>query len=1120
MIAISKSASLLGELVCNVQTTTRVFRLISRPPSSNPKTLGQEPRYNPLGIEMLPDRLHKQVFGNSLDELWLQDRSTNNLGRCIQHLRRHDLLPKQLSEIDTVYEYHKHLSSQPNTTPNATQEHPNDVVIDIPSLEGNDIHEHFTKLGQKYSDTYKQMACDMMKEGSVIVNNMPTEWRRSPGWTRYEPKEGGSFEVAQVDCPSESTLIFDVETCMNDAIKHAPTMAVALSSKAWYSWTSPRVLEQSVVDKQKEKLRAQDLITFKSSADQAKLIIGHNVGFDRSFLSDQYALSQTGTKFLDTLSLHVCICGLTGLQRAVKMAHKRKLRDEGPLNSSETDASPWIDKSSLNNLADVYEFHCGAKLSKDDRDVFVNGTMDDVRKQYQSLMTYCANDVKATFLVFEKLFKIFSDRFPHPVTLAGMLEMSTMYLPVYMSNWSSYVQRSQNSFDEYEQRLSHALQELANEACGMSKKEYANNVWLWDADWSTQSIRANKSKYIAWEKQRARDKAEKAIQQQVQDIYDTKSLMRSISPFLPGFPKWYRDLCCPKNKAPTLLGGKEWQPGPCLITTQMRITPKLMRLTWNGYPLHHHQKYGWGYLVPNGDFFAEHMKLPEGHEYEKFPTQELIKLCRNLPRSPILIEDDDGDLREDSIRARIEELKDNTQLSTPNLNRMLKKFSKKKKVSPRFKSEYCEDVEIPGAYFIRLPHKNGANFNVGNPLGKDFITKMEDGTLSSFDNGLANFLLRHSLSLSYWKNNQKRIHSQMVVKLDESSDLGSILPRVIVAGTVTRRAVEPTWLTASNQDTTRIGSELKAMIQSPPGYSFVGADVDSQELWIASLMGDSYSYKIHGGTGLSYMTLRGSKSDKTDMHSKTASLIGITRDDAKVLNYARIYGAGQKFIERFLMNTHPNLNAEQAREKAKTIFKETKGERKFRSRVYWDGGTESATFNKLEEIANSPEPRTPVLSCQISQALEPEQDEAKDFVTSRVNWVVQSSAVDFLHLLLVNMKWLLERLGIDGRFSISIHDEVRYLVKDEDKYKAAFALQVSNLLVRSYFAYKLNMRDLPISVAFFSSVDIDKCLRKEVNMDCKSPSNPYGLKETYNIPHGESLNIREILERLNEAKGK
>lgn len=33
---------------------------------------------------------------------------------------------------------------------------------------------------------------------------------------------------------------------------------------------------------------------------------------------------------------------------------------------------------------------------------------------------------------------------------------------------------------------------------------------------------------------------------------------------------------------------------------------------------------------------------------------------------------------------------------------------------------------------------------------------------------------------------------------DESASYGAILPRLVPAGTVTRRAVEPTWLTASN----------------------------------------------------------------------------------------------------------------------------------------------------------------------------------------------------------------------------------------------------------------------------------------------------------------------------------
>ena len=39
--------------------------------------------------------------------------------------------------------------------------------------------------------------------------------------------------------------------------------------------------------------------------------------------------------------------------------------------------------------------------------------------------------------------------------------------------------------------------------------------------------------------------------------------------------------------------------------------------------------------------------------------------------------------------------------------------------------------------------------------------------------------------------------------------------------------------------------------------------------------------------------------------------------------------------------------------------------------------------------------------------------------------------------------------------------QVRYLVKSEDRYRAALALQIANLLTRSMFAYQLGMNDLP-----------------------------------------------------------
>jgi len=169
-------------------------------------------------------------------------------------------------------------------------------------------------------------------------------------------------------------------------------------------------------------------------------------------------------------------------------------------------------------------------------------------------------------------------------------------------------------------------------------------------------------------------------------------------------------------------------------------------------------------------------------------------------------------------------------------------------------------------------------------------------------------------------------------------------------------------------------------------------------------------------------------------------------------------------------------------------------------------------FNKLEEIALSDRPQTPALGCGITDALSKEflpPGFGTDYMTSRINWAVQSSGVDYLHLLIVSMDHLIAKYNINARYLISVHDELRYLVKEEDKYRAALALQIANLWTRSLFAYKLGMDDLPQGVAFFSAVDVDTVLRKEVDMPCVTPSQPHP------IPSGESLNITQVLEQTN-----
>ena len=55
-------------------------------------------------------------------------------------------------------------------------------------------------------------------------------------------------------------------------------------------------------------------------------------------------------------------------------------------------------------------------------------------------------------------------RFPHPVTLAGMLEMGSAYLPI-NTNWQRYIQQSNTMYDALQHELKNQLISLANDAC-------------------------------------------------------------------------------------------------------------------------------------------------------------------------------------------------------------------------------------------------------------------------------------------------------------------------------------------------------------------------------------------------------------------------------------------------------------------------------------------------------------------------------------------------------------------------------------------------------------------------------------------------------------------------------
>ena len=974
-----------------------------------------------------------------------------------------------------------------------------------------------------------------------------------------------------------------------------------------------------------------------NSTDSPRLIIGHNVSYDRQRCAEQYELMPSKTRFMDTMSLHIAVSGMTSGQRMVKAMYNKET--EGESTSDDNSFKPqWVEETAMNNLNDVYQLYCPGSepLKKAKRDVFVTGSSEDVREDLQSLMTYCGYDVLASGQVFTEIFPLFRQRCPHPATLAGMLDMALGYLPT-NSNWDHYVKQSDNAFEELEEETAKVLSQQAKESCQLLNDDlYKTDLWMWDQDWSTKemkfrkivpkSTKNEKNEVVISKKKSSNPYDFETLHEHFKPLLKSKSDLYKVQPAIPGYPTWYTELCVKSKKNEFI--------EPQGLTAGKKVVPKLLRLTWMGYPLHRHETEKWGYLKLN-----EHVSTVD--EQFDIDDTESIKFSRSALKNFL----EETNIIEKSSKDREElDLQYTSPMGYP------PDAKRKKKVKPEkpVPEEGIKLPETPGCTFMHLPHKDGKGNNVGNPMSKDFLDKIRDGILATKSGQLAEKVLLSAKSISYWRSSQERIRNQMIVKLgpshnnNELKDVSAIIPMIVPAGTLTRRAVERTWLTASNAKKDRIGSELKSIIQAPPGYSFVGADVDSQELWIAAVIGDSQFTGHHGSTALGWMTLQGTKSKGTDMHSVVAKSVDITRDRAKILNYGRIYGAGTPFAKQLLMQFNPLLTEDNAGRLASKMYVETKGERRYvlnkfgafcyslsymlsseasktgfsefegivlsrkemsalvgikrkldmyveftemptenplsfklndhaemlademdlqyekisqgtpseklnfirkflnivgysakrktdeeerqsyiaatkimSKKTVWFGGSESHTFNRLEQIASQRKAVTPILGCHISRVLDSSKV-GDAYLPSRINWVVQSSAVDYLHLLLVAMRWLMSKecYDINGRFLISIHDEVRYMVPYEERYKAALALQTANLLVRAMFCSRLGMSGLPKSVAFFSSVDIDQVMRKEPEMECVTPSNPQGLKHGYGIDAGESMTIQQTLDIL------
>lgn len=539
----------------------------------------------------------------------------------------------------------------------------------LPQLKGDNVIEHINQLGRQFCLPYLKSIHKLLRLNlDELTSAMPKQWCYQPGWTRYALHGDGTPErVAQ---PLEEALVFDVEVSLEESNRNRPTLAVAVTPEAWYSWCSDTLVD-NVVDT--SPLSINDLIPMGRSDDLERLIVGHNVSFDRSYIREQYWPQLDRTRFLDTMSMHICISGLNQEQKMFAIRN----------------GNPWNEVSALNNIGDVYRLYCTNKddgkeedkIDKDPRNTFVKGTMDDVRGNFQHLMSYCANDVRVTLQILQAIFPLFTQRFPNPITLAGQLEMSVMYLPVNQHTWQRYLHESQSIYREFKNEINQTLKEIACDSCSYQHRQaYRKDPWLWDLDWSTRPLTMKKSfDKVVMDKLKTEKKVNK--NNLIDSLLKTSTHLRKVQPILPGYPRWFVECCDPAKRVSKLAdltfaellgddnlngGGGGGTSQLNKISPKLRVMPKLLKLTWNGFPLHYDDTNGWGYIVPD-------------------PSQVLEVDEAELP------------LFFEQLRSLVSELE------ADRINNS--------------RSDGIKDI-VPGCLFYKLPHKDGPTKRVGNPLGK------------------------------------------------------------------------------------------------------------------------------------------------------------------------------------------------------------------------------------------------------------------------------------------------------------------------------------------------------------------------------------------------------------------
>lgn len=193
------------------------------------------------------------------------------------------------------------------------------------------------------------------------------------------------------------------------------------------------------------------------------------------------------------------------------------------------------------------------------------------------------------------------------------------YLPI-NSNWLQYLDSAETVFEDLKLESRQLLSLKADEACRMmADNSYKKDLWMWDQDWSIQTLKLKKQTkkkkkvpedekesetdsnfetrisatreratnekvksdlktfeilnkdYIRCFEDKNRDiekhiKTVTELSKEFKHLFELGELLPVKRPYLAGYPAWYRKLCTKPGKEP------DWTPGANHVTTSMQVS--------------------------------------------------------------------------------------------------------------------------------------------------------------------------------------------------------------------------------------------------------------------------------------------------------------------------------------------------------------------------------------------------------------------------------------------------------------------------------------------------------------------------------------------------------------------